>query len=185
MITLRDMRESDIENYVRWFTAETEWIHWDAPWEPIETSVEEERKRWTEYYNAMQDMPGDAVRWKYEIECDGVHIGWICCYQNLEYMENPEGYPAIGLDIPEPVYRGRGYGAEAFRQFIAYLSSHGHRHFYTQTWSGNLPMLRLAEKLGFREVHRVREHREVDNKKYDSVTFRLDLMEEYPARKKA
>ena len=32
-ITLRDMIASDIENYVRWFTTETEWMDTDAPWE--------------------------------------------------------------------------------------------------------------------------------------------------------
>ena len=47
MLILRDMRESDIEDYVRWFTKETEWGNWDAPWEAFETSEEEERKSWT------------------------------------------------------------------------------------------------------------------------------------------
>ena len=36
-IILRDMIESDIEDYVRWFTTETEWSKTDAPWEPIES----------------------------------------------------------------------------------------------------------------------------------------------------
>ena len=35
-IALRDMQESDIEDYVRWFTTETKWNDYDAPWEPIE-----------------------------------------------------------------------------------------------------------------------------------------------------
>ena len=43
-IILRDMQESDIEDYVRWFTAETRWSEADAPWEPIETDEETERK---------------------------------------------------------------------------------------------------------------------------------------------
>lgn len=30
-IILRDMIESDIEDYVRWFTVEREWENWDAP----------------------------------------------------------------------------------------------------------------------------------------------------------
>ena len=34
-IILRDMIASDIEDYVRWFTTETEWSNMDAPWEPI------------------------------------------------------------------------------------------------------------------------------------------------------
>lgn len=31
MLILRDMREEDIEDYVRWFTTETEWGNWDSP----------------------------------------------------------------------------------------------------------------------------------------------------------
>lgn len=30
-IILRDIIESDIEDYVRWFTVEREWENWDAP----------------------------------------------------------------------------------------------------------------------------------------------------------
>ncbi|MBP5490257.1 MAG: hypothetical protein J6Y10_06625 [Lachnospiraceae bacterium] len=33
MVELRDMTERDIEDYVRWFTTETEWMKTDAPWE--------------------------------------------------------------------------------------------------------------------------------------------------------
>lgn len=36
-IILRDMIESDIEDYVRWFTVEREWENWDAPWEKENT----------------------------------------------------------------------------------------------------------------------------------------------------
>lgn len=45
-IILRDMIESDIEDYVRWFTTETEWSNADAPWEPIESDEETERTSW-------------------------------------------------------------------------------------------------------------------------------------------
>ena len=39
-IVLRDMIESDIEDYVRWFTVEREWENWDAPWEKEDTDEE-------------------------------------------------------------------------------------------------------------------------------------------------
>lgn len=32
MVVLRDMKEADIDDYVKWFTSETEWADkWDAP----------------------------------------------------------------------------------------------------------------------------------------------------------
>lgn len=45
-IILRDMTETDIADYVRWFTTETAWSNTDAPWEPIESDEETERACW-------------------------------------------------------------------------------------------------------------------------------------------
>lgn len=66
-IILRDMIETDIEDYVRWFTAEREWEKWDAPWEKEDTDEETERKEWTKYYESVKNRPDDAYRWKFEI----------------------------------------------------------------------------------------------------------------------
>ena len=92
-LVLRDMIESDIEDYVRWFTVEREWENWDAPWEKENTSTETERKRWTEYYGSVKDRPDDALRWKFEIEWNGRHIGWVSSYcidENCEWVGDPE-----------------------------------------------------------------------------------------------
>ena len=162
MITLRDMRESDIEDYVRWFTKDTGWMLFDAPWEELpETTEEEERKGWTEYYESVKNLPEDTVRWKYDVDLDGKHIGWVCWYDDLDYVENPEGIRAVGT--------------EALRQFIRYLKEHGSASVYTQTWSGNTRMLRVAEKLGFTEVYRKKDFRNVNGKLFDAVTLKLDL----------
>ena len=179
MIVLRDMMESDIEDYVRWFTSETEWGDWDAPWEPLEpVSEEEARREWTEYCQRVQNRPADALRWKFEIEAAGRHVGWVSAYTDLGYVENEEGIPAIGLDIPDPGDRRKGYGTQAIQQFMAYFRNHGFSSFYTQTWSDNTGMMKTAEKLGFQEVAREKDCREVKGKKYDAVTFRLDLPRE-------
>ena len=176
MLTLRDMRESDIEDYVRWFTTETEWGNWDSPWEGhFEGTEEEERKGWTEYYVSVKNMPDEVVRWKFEIDCDGKHIGWICAYTDLGYLDNPEEIWALGLDIPCMEGRKHGNGTKALQMYIDYLKEHGHKSFYTQTWSGNLPMIRVAEKLGFKEVCRKKDYREVRGNLYDAITWRLDL----------
>ena len=119
MITLRDMRESDIEDYVRWLKKDNGWMLSDAPWEEIpETTEEEERKGWTEYYKSVKNLPEDTVRWKYDVDLDGKHIGWVCWYDDLDYAENPEGIRAVGIDLPEESVYKRGAGTEALRQFI-------------------------------------------------------------------
>lgn len=180
-IILRDMIESDIEDYVRWFTAEREWENWDAPWEKEDACEETERKRWTEYYESVKDRPDDARRRKLEIEWNGRHIGWVgsyCIDENYEWVERSEDgqtvYPAVGIDICEPDLWNSGIGTNALRAFIDYCFENGVNELYTQTWSGNVRMLRCAEKLGFVECNRNAGTREVDGRKYDGLTFKIN-----------
>lgn len=55
-----------------------------------------------------------------------------------------------------------------------YYFENGMDELYTQTWSGNVRMIRCAEKLGFVECNRNIGTREVDRQKYDGLTFRLE-----------
>ena len=180
-IILRDMIESDIEDYVRWFTTETEWSKTDAPWEPIESDAETERVSWQEYYESVKDLPDDVRRWKFEIEWNGRHIGWVSSYPIDEHYEwigeiqdGQTVYRAIGIDICEPDVWGHGIGTNALRAFINYYFDSGITELYTQTWSGNTRMIRCAAKLGFAECNRYIGKREVEGKTYDALTFRLE-----------
>ena len=182
-IILRDMIESDIEDYVRWFTTETEWSNTDAPWELIESDEETERASWQEYYESVKDLPDDVRRWKFEIEWNGKHIGWVSSYMMNECYEwigtdtiqpGQTVYRAIGIDICEPDVWGHGIGTNALRAFINYYFDSGITELYTQTWSGNTRMIRCAAKLGFAECNRYVGIREVEGKAYDALTFRLE-----------
>lgn len=179
-IILRDMIESDIEDYVRWFTVEREWENWDAPWEKEDTYEETERKRWTEYYESVKDRPDDVLRWKFEIEWNGRHIDWVSSYcidENYEWVGNIKDgqtvYRAIGIDICEPDLYDNGIGTTTLRAFINYYFGKGVNELYTQTWSGNVRMLRCAEKLGFVECDKDVGTREIDGQKYDGLTFKI------------
>lgn len=181
MIVLRDMIESDIEDYVRWFTVEREWENWDAPWEKEDTDEKTERKSWTEYYESVKDRPDDARRWKFEIEWNGKHIGWVSSYcidENYEWVgkikDGQTVYRAIGIDICEPDVQGKGIGTNTLRTFLNYHFADGVNEIYTQTWSGNVRMIRCAEKAGFVECSREVDSREVNGVKYDGLTFRLE-----------
>lgn len=180
--TLRDMVEADIEDYVRWFTKKTEWSKTDAPWEPIESNEEAELTSWQEYYESVKDISDNVRRWKFEIECNGTHIGWVSSYpidDNYEWVEEIKNgqrvYRAIGIDICESNHWGKGVGTNALCAFINYYLNEGVNELYIQTWSGNVRMLHCAEKLGFRECRRNVGNRVVSEKIYDGLTFRLDL----------
>ena len=177
-IVLRDMIKSDIENYVRWFTAETKWSDTDAPWEPIESDEETERNYWHGYYKTVKDIPDDVCRPKFEIEWNGRHIGWVSSYlidENYEWVGQPQDgqtvYRAVGIDICESDVWGNGVGTNALRAFMNYYFDNGVDTLYTQTWSGNVRMLRCAEKLGFKECNRNVGIREVDGARYDGITL--------------
>ena len=182
-IILRDMIESDIEDYVRWWTIETKWMNFDAPWETEASDEETERTSWREYYESVKDLSDDVRRWKFEIEWNGRHIGWVSSYmmnKNYEWISadtiqpGQTVYRAIGIDNCEPDVWGKGVGTNALRAFINYYFASGVDELYTQTWSGNVRMLRCAEKLGFVECNRYVGKREVEGMAYDALTFRLE-----------
>ena len=170
MVILRDMIESDIDDYVRWFTTCTEWSNWDAPWEVINPK-DDERKLWTDYYKNVKDLGEKVERTKFEIEVDGIHIGWVSAYYDLEYVENSDRIIAVGIDIPDETYRNKGYGTTSLIKFVDYLRKFNHDKFFIQTWSGNIPMIKVIQKLGFTEYCRKKDLRLVNDKFYDAITF--------------
>jgi len=176
VVMLRDMKETDIDDYVKWFTSMTEWADkWDAPWEEkLNSKANDERKTWEEYFRLVKDLKEADRRNKFEIEADGNHIGWVSSYYDLEYVDNPHHVIAIGIDIPESNVRNKGYGTKALLLFIDYLFSQGEKSFFIQTWSGNYPMIKVIEKLGFKEYDRKKDYRLVNGKKYDAITYCLD-----------
>ncbi|MCI1245544.1 MAG: GNAT family N-acetyltransferase [Bacilli bacterium] len=175
MVILRDMRESDVDDYVRWFTSETEWSEkWDAPWEgKIEGDPIKERRSWMEYFSSVKSLNDDMERWKFEIEANGRHIGWVSSYYDLDYSDNPDHIIAVGIDIPDIDARGKGFGTKALSLFLEYLKGKGHMSFFIQTWSKNVPMLKVIKKLGFKESVRKRGFLSVGGKKCDAITFLL------------
>ena len=180
-IILRDMIETDVDDYVRWFTAETEWTAWDAPWEPIDSNEAAQRGDWMKYYESVKRLSDNVVRWKFEIEYEGKHIGWVSSYlidENYEWISadnigNRQTYCAIGIDICEKTFWDNGIGTKALQAFIQYLVDNGHDELYTQTWSGNKHMLSCASKLGFEVCKRNVGEREINGEKYDGLTLRF------------
>lgn len=183
-VILRDMREGDIDDEIRWNTVQTQWALWDAPWE-----TEEELRGFDPEAHRKKELdwiakPKPDHRLSLEIDtADGVHVGAVSCYcvdedfnwVNLQTEEERRAARwAVGLDICEPAYWGGGWGAQALAAFIRYHLDGGYTDLYTQTWSGNFRMTALAEKLGFRECRRKAGLRQVRGETYDGLTFQLD-----------
>ena len=180
-ITLRDYQLSDVEDEVRWTNVETAWFYADTPWMTMEEVDPEELR--ADMIEIMESMPEDAIRWRFEIEVDGRHIGMVSSYyrdENFEYTpwesidqsKNAEGNNSIrelGIEICEMAYWGKGIGTKALTALMNYYRSLGENRFLLETWSGNKRMLGCARKLGFSEVKRQKGAYVVDGKEYDEL----------------
>ena len=168
-IILRDICQEDIDDYIIWYTVETEWQNWDAPWEkddPIDTDI----MRYDMMENLEKSLP--KVRKKFEIyHKEGKHIGWLSSY----HIDKMDDMLAVGIDIPNQNYRGKGLGEQALVCFISYLlNKNPYQEIYTQTWSSNIRMIKLALRLGFKEFDRKKDFRIINGEYYDGLTFKLD-----------
>lgn len=183
-IVLRDMNESDIDDEIRWYTVETDWTHWDAPWEMEQEVLNFDPEKHREKELKKLSEPLEKVRWGFEIDTsDGVHIGSVSSYMingDFEWIPLSKAKPGeklfrtVGIGICESSFCEKGLGTEALAAFINYLLDCGENEIYCQTWSGNLRMVRCAEKLGFSVCRRKENLRHVRGKDYDGLTFRLD-----------
>ena len=183
-VILRPMRGEDIADRIFWETEDTEWQLWDGPWD-YEGKSPEERAAALEQARALWEArvaapagPGPARRLEICLNAPGApHIGWLSAYpidDQCCISETGERC-AVGLTIPGGAARGKGYGFAALCLYIRYLLDCGVAEVYTQTWSGNVRMIALAEKLGFRLFLRKPGLRTVRGARYDGLTFRLDV----------
>ncbi|MBO6232967.1 MAG: GNAT family N-acetyltransferase [Clostridia bacterium] len=172
LIKLKKFENQDLKKIKEWYTQKTEWKLWDAPWEEVKYDEEIQRA----YRKQRTD---NFPCFEYEIVFDKNHVGWISAY----YMTDDFKYNglkktnniAIGIDIPDESMRGKGIGVEAIKEYLKYFKNLGYSKIYTQTWSGNTRMIHVAEKVGFEEVNRFKGSRIVNGKKYDALTFLINL----------
>ncbi|MBQ4579912.1 MAG: GNAT family N-acetyltransferase [Clostridia bacterium] len=174
---------SDVEDEVCWTNVETEWFRSDTPWMTLEKVDADELRRDME--QIIRSMPEDAIRWRFEIEVEGRHIGLVSSYylnsafdhtpwEAIEQRKNAaenHSVRALGIEICDMAYWGQGIGPKALTALMEYYRSLGENRFLLETWSGNTRMLRCAEKLGFREVRRIKNAHMVDGNAVDDLVL--------------
>lgn len=182
-IILRDYRESDIADDIRWMTVETAWAEWDSPWEAVKEIKAFNRDQFIEETMKQLQKVQDEheFRWTFEIDIrDGIHIGSVNSYLNdREYKWKPASQGGclhtLGIGIYESSYWHKGYGTQAIVAFINYHVSQGIEELYTETWSSNHRMLAMAQKIGFELCDRQAGIREYGGKIIDGLTFKLNM----------
>ena len=135
----------------------------------------------------ISGLKEDSIRWRFEIEVERHHIGMVSSYYLNDDFEQPPWESidqdknadenhcirAVGIEICEKDYWGRGIGAKALTAFMDYYRHLGEHCFLLETWSGNVRMLRCAEKLGFVEVKRKEAAYFVNGKEFDAIVLEM------------
>lgn len=188
-VTLRDYQLSDVDDEIRWTNEDTAWFYEDTPWMTMEPVDPDELRE--DMMNIMSGLSEDAIRWRFEIDFAGQHIGMVSSYylneefgptpwKSIDQQKNAEANHSIrglGIEICEMAFWGRGIGTKSLTAFMNYYRGLGERRFLLETWSGNARMLGCAKKLGFIEVKRHAGAYNVDGKSYDGLVLekRFDL----------
>ncbi|MCH1626405.1 GNAT family N-acetyltransferase [Fredinandcohnia quinoae] len=173
-VTLREYQINDLPILWELIYADSnpEWKKWDAPYFPLNpiekkayiAKAEESLKRKTEPQNQLI------------IEADNKIIGTVTYYWENEATRWLE----MGIVIYRPEYWNGGYGTESIKLWIDYLfeSIPAIERVGYSTWSGNIRMVKVGEKLGMTMEGRMRKCRYYNGVYYDSIRMGL-LREEW------
>lgn len=169
-IVLRDFHEDDIGEYLRWQAPGHHWHRLDGPYYPkpsaddlsrIEQRLREDLQtaNWPEPRKRLviaddeTDLLIGVVTWSWESR----ETCWL----------------SVGIVIFDPDLWGSGRGYEALGLWTQYLfdTMPALVRSDLRTWSGNTAMMRLAEKLGYREEARFRQARIVEGEYFDGLGY--------------
>ena len=170
-IQLRSIRKDDLP--VLWrlmYDGDRTWMDHDAPYfdEPVpslEDYVKQEGNRQVDNPHRLAIVYDDAV------------IGTVNAYFDDGGLKR---WLEVGIGIYDSKHWGKGIGEKAMRLYLTYLFD-----LYPDicrigvtTWSGNLGMMRLGEKLGMRQEAVIRKVRHWQGRYWDSIRYGI-LREEW------
>ena len=176
-ILIRELEIKDLEDYLFWNHPCREFHKFNGPY--YSKNSEEELKKEVEKYR-LQLLKGEKnVLGNKEIiaakETDQV-IGTVNWYwKSVETL-----WMEIGIVIFNENYWGTGIGCKALKMWINKIFRANPRlvRLGLSTWSGNIRMMKLAEKLGLKKEAVNRKARIVEGEYFDSVSYGI-LREEW------
>ena len=176
-ITLRPIEQRDITDYQRWLLDEPDSESWDVAWDGSDDDDDSEA-----FVQSLRESVGKPRDIYYRFAVDneqGEHIGWVSAYFSEERTKL-----VVGIDFPDDAQRRKGYGEAALSLYIGYLfAKHDIDMIYTQTLSGNLAMIGLAWKVGFKLSKVTPSVRSLRGQVYDGLEFCIgcyEFLKRYP-----
>lgn len=176
-IILRELEIKDLEDYFYWNHPCREFHKLNGPY--FKKDSEEELREYVKQIGILLQNGEKGVLKNKKIIADkktDVIIGQVNWYWKSEetlWME-------VGVVIFNENYWGKGIGYEALKSWINEIFDNNTKliRIGLSTWSGNIRMIKLAEKLGLKCEAVYRKARIVENEFYDSVSYGI-LREEW------
>lgn len=176
-IILRELEIKDLGDYLFWNHPSREFHKFNGPY--FLKNSEEELKKEVEKYGVLLLNGEKNVLGNKKIiadkETDEI-IGQVNWYwKSIETL-----WMEIGIVIFNENYWGAGIGYKALKMWIDEIFSNNPHlvRLGLSTWSGNIRMMKLAEKLGLKKEAVYRKARIVEGEYYDSVSYGI-LKEEW------
>ncbi|MGX7014146.1 GNAT family N-acetyltransferase [Vagococcus silagei] len=163
-VKLRPYTEQDI--YLLWelaYQKDLEWRKWNGPYfnEPVMTF---------EHYQAVALENFVASEMMAVIEVDQEVVGQVFSYWDDGELKH---WLEMGICLYDSTYWGKGIGTVCFKLWLNYLFNHFKylpRIGFT-TWSGNIGMMSVGEKLGMTKEGQMRQVRYYNGRYYDSIRY--------------
>ena len=175
-IQLRDIQSQDRDSLIHWLHPRHEWHQFNGPYYPP-TPVDEIPTMVEKWISA--DLPDLRRR----LIIADINTNRLMGTVSRYWISEETNWTAIGIGIYDPQNWGKGIGYEALGLWCDSLfrTNSDFVRLDLRTWSGNIGMMKLAEKLGFQLEARFRKARIVDGKYYDGLGYGI-LREEWDQR---
>ena len=181
-VRLRDWKLEDLPDWAFWRQEHQEWQKYDSPWygpprpETVKRQDEERRN---------QILAGDWPTPRSRLVIADLGSDQFLGTVNRYWESKETNWLAVGIGIYDPENWGKGLGFEALglwtdHTFDVYPDI---VRLDIGTWSGNVRMMRLAQKLGFLQEACFRKARIVRGEYYDAVDYgilRKEWTDRYP-----
>ncbi|MCA9970912.1 MAG: GNAT family N-acetyltransferase [Anaerolineales bacterium] len=181
-IALRDWQLDDLEAFAYWLRPEHRWQELDGPYYP-KTPLEMIPLAVARVRDQIEagEWPEPRQRLAIADQQTNRLLGQVSWY----WTSQETNWLSVGIVIYDPAHWGRGLGLEALGLWGDYLLAAMPQlaRLDLRTWSGNLGMMRLAEKLGYQLEARFRDARIVNGEYYDGLGYgvlRAEWRQRYP-----
>ncbi len=175
-IRLRNLSEADLPKYEYWRMPQHKYHEYNGPYfqKLTKQEVEADIKRIVEAFEQgnSNPVPDKMIISNEKDELLG-EVNWYWKSKETNWLE-------VGVVIFDENNWGKGIGGQALKLWIDEVlrSREELVRIGLTTWSGNMGMINLAEKLGLKKEAEYRKARIVDGKYYDSVSYGI-LREEW------